>query len=132
MPADLVAAARTAYRAFAMRDPEDLRKVCHPEVEIEVPTAAAAGRTKPYRGHEGIAEYLADLDRVWDELELQPHEFVAAGEDQVVVVGRVITRRGRTRNDLPSVWLLEFSDDLVRRVNVFSDAAQVAAALEPG
>ena len=132
MEADLVAAARKAYRALATRDEERLRELCHPEVEIEVPTATAAGRTRPYHGFEGIGEYLADVDRVWDELELRPHEFVEVGQHRVVVLGRVITRRGRTRNDLPSVWVLEFSDGLVRRVNVFSDAAQVAASLAPG
>jgi ketosteroid isomerase-like protein len=124
---DLVAAARDAYAAFAARDAERLRALCHPEVEIEVPTAALAGREGPYRGPEGIAAYLDDLSRVWDELELRPHEFAEAGDDRVVILGRVVTRRDRTRNDLPSVWVVEFRDGLVYRLNVFSDAAQVAA-----
>ena len=124
---DLVAAARNAYAAFATRDAERMREVTHPEVEIEVPTAALAGRDGPYRGPEGIAAYLEDLDRVWDELELHPHQFADAGDARVVIFGRVVTRRHRTRNDLPSVWVLEFRDGLVFRVNVYSDAAQVAA-----
>jgi len=128
---DLVAAARTAYAAFAARDAERMREVCHPEIEIEVPTAALAGREGPYRGAEGIAAYLDDLDRVWDELELHPHEFTEAGDDRVVIFGRVVTRRERTRNDLPSVWVLEFRDGLVFRVAVYSDAAQVAAQVRP-
>jgi ketosteroid isomerase-like protein len=132
MPSDLAAAAETAYRAFAARDAELMREVCHPEVEIDVPTAAVAGREGPYRGPDAIGDYLADIERVWDELELRPHEFVDAGEGRVVVLGRVITRRGRTRNDLPSVWVLEFRDDLVYRVHVYSDAAQVAASIERG
>ena len=124
----LVAAARNAYGAFAARDAERLRELCHPEVELQVPTAALAGRRGPYRGPDGISAYLDDLVRVWDELELHAHEFVEAGDDRVVVLGRVVTRRDRTRNDLPSVWVLEFRDALVFRVNVFSDAAQVAGA----
>jgi ketosteroid isomerase-like protein len=132
MPPDLAAAARRAYRAFAERDLDRLRELCHREIEIDVPTAAVAGRRRPYRGHEGIVEYLEDLDRIWDELELRPHEFVETAGRRVVVIGRVITRRERTRNDLPSVWVLEFRDRLVVRVNVYSDAAQVAASIEAG
>jgi hypothetical protein len=39
----------------------------------------------------------------------------------VLVAGRVQLKRGTTRLDIPSVWLWEFEDDVVRVVRILSD-----------
>ena len=48
-----------------------------------------AGRTEPYRGYEGLAEYIDDISGQWKRLELQPQHFLPVSSDRVLVFGRV-------------------------------------------
>ena len=86
------------FAAFDRRDLEATLAFLHPEVELSVPgTASAAGRREPYRGHEGVRRYFADVDAVWTELEVIPEDPRAVA-DAVVIFGRA---RGRRRPDSP-------------------------------
>jgi ketosteroid isomerase-like protein len=116
--------ARRAYDAFARADLDGLIEHTHEDVEVRTVTGAVA-HGEPYRGHEGLAEYLRDADRLWDEIELQPHEFVELDDKRVLVLGRVRTRRGTARTDLPSAWLWEFEGELVRRMSILTDAVTI-------
>lgn len=117
--------AQRAYAAFARADLDDLVEHTHEDVEIRTVTGAVAGHEEPYRGHAGLAEYLKDADRLWDEIELKPHEFIELDDERVLVLGRVRTRRGKARNDLPSAWLWEFEGELVRRMSILTDAVMI-------
>lgn len=121
--------AQRAYDAFANRDLAMLVELSRPDVEVHTVTGAVAGRTDPYVGHGGLERYLGDVAEVWDEIELQPHEFVELDDDRVLVVGRVRARRGSARTDMPNAWLWEFEGELVRRVSILPDATTVQALL---
>jgi ketosteroid isomerase-like protein len=82
---------RAVFAAFAERDVERVLELIDPEVEFRAMTGDYAGRTGPYRGHEGIREYFRDVSFVWDELRLTPREYRAVGSS-VLVVGRVSAR----------------------------------------
>jgi ketosteroid isomerase-like protein len=45
---------RAVFAAFAERDIEGVLRFAAPEIEFSSVTSDYAGRTTPYRGHEGI------------------------------------------------------------------------------
>ena len=67
-------------------------------------TARVAGRGEPYRGHEGLRTYLADVARVWQELRSEPAEFIEVG-DVVVCTGRVYAWGVGRVIDAPAGWV---------------------------
>src|SRR4051812_49716124 len=70
---------------------------------------AAGG--EPYRGHDGIARYLADVARVWEELTVEALEFHTSGDDTVVAIGRVYAWGVGRVIDAPVGWLWRFGSD---------------------
>ena len=88
--ADIV---RRAFDAFSRRDLSALLAISDPEIEFMPATARVAGRGEPYRGHEGLRTYLADVARVWQELRSEPAEFIEV--DDIVVCTGPRLRLGR-------------------------------------
>ena len=84
-----IAIIRAIYDAFARRDVEAALEFIATDAEFHpIGTATRAGRTEPYRGHDGVREYFADAAKAWDDLTLYADDFrVAAGG--VVVFGHV-------------------------------------------
>jgi ketosteroid isomerase-like protein len=123
---------RRAYEAFAARDANTLREVSRDDVEVRTMTGVLAEREEPYRGPDGIADYLHDVTRVWDELELEPVEFHELESGGVLVLGRVRARRGSMRVDSANAWLWHLKDGLVASVSVFGDLAEAAALVRDG
>lgn len=120
---------RRAYQAFAARDVEALRELSTQDIEIRAMTGVLAERTEPYRGHEGVAEYVADVSRVWDELELEPVDFNELASGEVLVYGRVRARRGSMRVDSANAWLWRLEGGSIRSVEVFGDLVEAAEML---
>jgi len=126
----LVGLARRGYEAFARRDRDEMLAFADPEIEIHLVTGQVAGRDGPYRGPAGVERYLDDVDRIWDEIELQPRQFVELPGERVLVLGRVRTRRGSTHMDVPNAWLWEFAGEKVTSIRVFVDSASLASLLD--
>jgi ketosteroid isomerase-like protein len=116
---------RRGYRAFQRRDTEAMAQLMHPEAEVHAVTGIVAHQSEPYVGRRGLEEYVRDVERVWDELSLQPQEFTALAGERVLVSGRVVIKRGGTRLDIPTAWLWEFEDDLVRTLRILSDPQSI-------
>jgi ketosteroid isomerase-like protein len=112
---------RRAYRAFAARDVTTLAEISHPNVEIRAVTGALAHGGEPYVGVEGVAEYISDVGKVWDELKLLPAEFHQLDKERTLVFGRVLARRGSTLIDTPNAWLWRVRDDKVLSAEVYGD-----------
>ncbi len=69
------AACRTVLRAidaYNRRDLDALLAQMHPEIELTPPLTALAGNV--YRGHDGVAEWLADLDDTFERTRIEPVE----------------------------------------------------------
>jgi ketosteroid isomerase-like protein len=121
MAGDHIALARRAYRAFADQDLEAIVKFSDPEVEVHTVTGTVAGRKEPYRGHAGLEAYMRDVNEVWDEIELYPHEFIELEGERVLVLGRVRARREGSMVDTPNAWLWSFKERLVKSVRILGD-----------
>src|SRR5919198_3653347 len=116
---------RRGYRAFARRDADALAELMHPDAEVHAVTGIVAHHSEPYVGRRGLEQYVTDVERVWDELKLQPQEFIGLSGERVLVSGRVLIRRGATRLDIPTAWLWGFEGELVRTVRILSDPQSI-------
>jgi ketosteroid isomerase-like protein len=120
-----------AYRAFGERDLDTLRQLAAPDVAVTTMTGTLAGRNEPYRGHTGLAKYLEDVARIWDEIELLPREFHQLDDDTVVVFGRVRAWRKNSFVDAPNAWRWRLRGDLVTEVRILADPETARLLLGP-
>jgi ketosteroid isomerase-like protein len=112
---------RRAYKAFSERDLEALRELADPQIEIHTVTGMLAGRDKPYKGYEGMLEYMRDVGDMWDEIELLATEFHQISDSRLIVFGRVRARRELATIDAPNAWLWEVAEGTIRSARVFGD-----------
>ena len=112
---------RQAYQAFSKRDLDALREIADPRIEIHTVTGMIAGRSEPYRGEDGLIEYLRDVGEMWDEIELLPTDFHELSDNRLVVFGRVRARRELAVIDAPNAWLWEVGEGRIRSARVFGD-----------
>src|SRR4051812_14981368 len=109
---------RAIYEAFGRRDLSAALEHLAPDCELHAGgTAEAAGHGSPYRGHDGVRQYFADVSAVWDELVLHAEDFgVLPGS--VVVIGHVSARRAGEPMQRSVVWTWKVRDGLARSVKV--------------
>ena len=122
MSDELAALVERLYEAFNRRDPDEIAAVCDERMEFfPVVTAEAIGRANPYVGPEGLRQYLADADKVWEELLITPSQVEQRG-DRLLVRGRVYARsRELGIRDMPVAWIWEVRDGRFVRGEVFPD-----------
>jgi ketosteroid isomerase-like protein len=113
--ADIV---RQVFTAFSRRDIETLVALSDPDILFVPPTGRLAGRDEPYRGHEGLRTYLADVARVWQELRSEPDEYVEIG-DTVLCTGRVYAWGVGRVIDAPAGWVWRLRDGLIVEGRVY-------------
>ena len=119
---------RQAFAAFTRRDMDAVRELLHPDAEFVAPTGSIAGKTAPYRGYDGLKEYFADVARIWEELEVIPHEYREEG-DQVVALGRVYGRGlDGLLVDSPIGWLWRIEGDKIIEGRAFTSRQEALAA----
>ena len=120
------------YEAFNRRDPEEIVALCDPAMEFfPVGTAEEVGRDAPYTGPEGLSEYLDDVERVWDELQVNPSVVESRG-GSLLVRGRVYARsRPLGIRDVPVAWIWDVEDDRFVRGEVFRDPEEALQRLAP-
>ena len=120
---------KATFAAFADRDLEAVLELSSPDIEFAAVTGEHAGRTEPYRGHDGMRQYFRDVALVWEELRLTPREFRVSG-DLILVTGRV-SARSRSRTVTGSTgWIWRVRDGKVTYVRVYGSAADATAAFE--
>jgi ketosteroid isomerase-like protein len=124
---DPIRVVKRAFEAFHDRDLDALTELSDPAIEISSVTGIIAGRESPYTGIRALSEYLGDVERIWDEIELVPQEFHQMEEgERVLVFGRVRARRGKSRVDTPNAWLWELRGQKVAGVRVYAEPARDA------
>jgi ketosteroid isomerase-like protein len=115
------------FNAFNRRDADTVVALCSEEMEFLAVTGEEIGRENPYRGREGLREYLADVERVWEELLITPSTVESRGE-RLLVCGRVYVRsRELGIRDMPAGWIWTVKDGLFVRGEVFADPARAVA-----
>jgi len=125
-PSDLV---EQLFEAFNRRFEERIRALCGEQVQFTAVTAEATGRSGPYVGHEGLRDYLADVGRVWEELQVSAGEVREHG-DLLLVIGRVYARsREQGMRDLPAAWIWRLHEGRFVYGRVYAEPQQAIAAL---
>jgi ketosteroid isomerase-like protein len=116
---------KAIYAAFARRDLDGALPYIAPDCELHAAgTAAAAGSESPYRGHEGVRRYFADVATVWEELVLHAEDFrVIPGS--VIVLGHVSAVRDGEPMQRAIVWTWKLRAGLATSVRV-SDMGALA------
>ena len=118
---------RRAFDAFNRRDVEAGLALMDPDVEFHAPTSELANEGQPYRGHQGMRKYYADVGRVWQELEVIPAEF-REGDNYVLAFGRVYGRgEGGYIQDSPAQWVFRLSGETIVCVKVFTNRSAALA-----
>ncbi|HWA53686.1 MAG TPA: nuclear transport factor 2 family protein [Solirubrobacterales bacterium] len=121
MPEPLEALIGRLFNAFNQRDEAEIVALCSPRMEFFAVTAEEIGRGAPYVGPEGLHDYLADVERLWEELLITPGRVEARGE-RLLVHGRVYVRnRELGIRDMPVAWIWQVEDGLFVRGEVFAD-----------
>jgi ketosteroid isomerase-like protein len=119
-----VALVRRLFEAFDRRDRAALVALTDPEIEFFAPTAQLANEGRCYRGHDGLARYLNDVERLWAKLELLPERYRQIG-NHVVALGRV---RAHARDGLevvtPAAWVWEVRGGRLAWGCVYSDPGE--------
>jgi ketosteroid isomerase-like protein len=125
---DDVAVVKAVFAAFAERDFERVLDLVDPEFEFTTVTSDYAGRTGPYRGHDGMREYFRDVALVWDDLRLTPHEFREVG-DTILVTGRVNARSPARIVDGSTGWVWRVREGRVVYGRVYASAGDAERAV---
>jgi ketosteroid isomerase-like protein len=107
---------RAIYAAFARRDVDAAIQFLSPDCELFFEgTARLVGRVEPYLGHQGLRDYFADVDRVWEDLVLHAEDFrIIPGS--VIVIGHVTGRREGLDVRRSSVWTWKVQNGLAKSV----------------
>lgn len=116
--------------AYNRRDLDALLELFDPSVEIQPLTLAMFGREGAvYRGHEGIREFVQEVDEVMSQLRVEQLEIRDLGE-RIVANGR-LHARGRASGaevESPVGWLVEFREGRVIRMTDYPDPREALEA----
>ena len=120
------------YEAFNRRDTEEIVALCDERMDFfPIGTAEQVGRDAPYVGPEGLSEYLGDVERAWDELQIVPKVVESHGRS-LLVRGRVYARsRPLGIRDMPVAWIWDLADGKFIRGEVFRDPEEAVRRLAP-
>jgi hypothetical protein len=112
------------------RDVSRLVDLCDPDVRWHSFFAEVTfGRGGGYRGHDGIRQYVSDLNDAWEIVRAEVDDAIEVG-DIALLVGR-IHYRGKTsgvETASPAGWMFKFRDGRVLRFRAFRDPEQVLEA----
>jgi len=82
-----------------------------------------------YRGHDGVRTYLALLRGMWEGIRFEPQEFIAVGEDRVIVEVRMVVRgRDEIEALAHSATLYTFSEGKITHAKAFQSKADALEA----
>jgi ketosteroid isomerase-like protein len=123
MSAEDTAIVKQAFAAFAARDLEGLEALsCVDLVVTKPPTGSAVGQER-YEGRSALAQYLSDVARVWDRLDLQAETFHCPRPGEVLVAGLVAARRGGVTQELEAAWSWTIEGGKISAVRILPTVA---------
>jgi ketosteroid isomerase-like protein len=95
-----------------------------PEVELHTPLGSTRGA--PYRGHEGFAQWIADIDDQFEDWEVKVREWRHLDDGRLLGLGEIHARGRGSGLELnqPLAWLFAFRDGKVVRYDAFYDEAE--------
>ena len=120
---------REAFERWNRRDIDYWIQHAQPEVEIWSKYAALDQGGEPYRGHEGMREWRAEIDRNFELHEVLAED-VRDVDDKVLVLGAVRFRGKASQTEMqhPFGWLCEMRDGELLRMFFYSSHAEALKA----
>jgi uncharacterized protein len=121
--------ARQGYEALAAGDLEAVLALLDPDVSVEVHTGRP-DLPEVLRGYEGFLENLQGLTDVFEDIEIEPEEFIDLGEHLVVPIytgghGRASGIKVESR--VVHIWTIR--DGKATRFRVYESRQQALEAL---
>ena len=109
------------------------------DVDVLVSLSAEDSKWRPFRaqlegivyeGHEGVRQFLSDMDEDWETFRIEPLEFHDRHES-VAVIGRVNARGRGSSVEIESIagFVHELDQGRIRRVTSHSDVETALEAL---
>ncbi len=118
------------FHAFNQRDAVAIVSLCAPEMEFHTVTGSEVGHKVPYRGPDGLREYLDDVERIWESLLITLGTVERQG-NCLLASGRVYVRsRELGIRDMPVGWIWNVEDGLFVRGEVFVDPAEALSRFD--
>jgi ketosteroid isomerase-like protein len=119
---------RNALVRWNSGTPTIIPEEVHPELELWTVFSAVSG--EPYRGMEGLKQWLADIAENFERWEVAFDAFHAAGDDTVValVTVQLQARESGVEMTQPFAWIVDFTDDQFRMIRSFTDHGEALRA----
>jgi ketosteroid isomerase-like protein len=126
MSAEDIEAIKRGIEAYNAGDLDGLIATADPEVRFTPMRKLLEGGE--YIGHEGLRQFVADMDEEWAERGLDVEELRDLG-DRVLVLGdwHAIGRDTGTQIRYPVAWLCEMKGGRLLRMRAYSDRRQALA-----
>jgi ketosteroid isomerase-like protein len=117
---------RASYDAYARGEFAAVLAAMDPGIEWADQDSLPWGGT--HRGHEAFANHMQTFTGHFEEVRIEPQEYLDAGE-HVVVTGRLSGRAQAGAFNVPTVWIWQLRDGKTTRVDTYTDTAAVLGAL---
>jgi len=116
--------------AFNARDADTLVRLSAEDCEWRPFRAQLEGIV--YRGHEGVRQFLSDMDEDWETFRIDAIEFHDRGE-RVALIGQVRARGRGSSMEIESTagFVHELDHGRIRRLTSHSDVDAALEALRP-
>lgn len=111
--------------AFNRRDVEAFAALGTPDVEV-VPMRAAVEAIS-YRGPEGVAQFFAETDEIWDAISVELSERPTQVDDRTIYASGRLRGRGHDSGidvDMEVAWVFRFRDGLISSSRTYADVAR--------
>jgi ketosteroid isomerase-like protein len=121
--------ARDLAEAFSEGDVDRFLTGLDPEIEVDLSRRLIDPET--YRGHEGVREYLRKQRDVWRSQRIESEEYIAVGENVVVVPIRFVSTGRGSEIDVRAraAWVWEFREGLGVRATAYQSKQDALEAV---
>jgi ketosteroid isomerase-like protein len=120
---------RRAYAVFAERDFETLGELADPEFELDVTDRVFNPAT--YRGEEGLRQFFAEVDELWESMDMKVERLVERDEEVLALLAVDIKGRGSglvLEDRIAQIWTAR--EGRLVRMRVRADQAAALAEFE--
>ena len=120
---------REGHRRWRTGDWEFVLANAAPDVEVYSRFGSLTG--EPYRGHDGVRAWLAELRENFERFDVWLDEAREAGDDRVVAIGGVSWRARGSGIDMEERlgWVYEFRDRQVLRMLFYASPSDALEAV---
>jgi ketosteroid isomerase-like protein len=100
-----------------------------PDIELYSRFGGFTG--EPYRGHDGLRAWLADIQEHFERFDPWLDEARATGDDRVVALGGISFRARESGIDMAEQmgWVYEFRNGLLRRMMFYGSSSEALEAV---